>query len=226
VNKQERAYRTLRERILNGQYGPGYRLVIDTLADELGVSALPVREAIRRLEAEGLVVFRPNAGAQVAPADPGLFEEELSVLAVLEGYATALAAAEMGPDDVERLRQISTRMSECMNTLDALEFGRKNQEFHLAIYERCPNPYLVELLRETGRRLDAIRRTVFTQIPYRGWESIEEHERLVELIEAHAPFEEIEAAARTHKLGTVRSFRRWREEHELAPVGAETSEPS
>ena len=66
--------------------------MIDALAEEFSVSALPVREAIRRLEAEGLVIFRPNAGAQVAPADPGLFDEEMSVLAVIEGYATALAA--------------------------------------------------------------------------------------------------------------------------------------
>ncbi len=67
VTKQERVYRTIRERILSGDYRPGHRVVIDSLATELGVSALPVREAIRRLEAEGLVVFRPNAGAHVAP---------------------------------------------------------------------------------------------------------------------------------------------------------------
>jgi DNA-binding GntR family transcriptional regulator len=74
VTKQERVYRVIRERILRGTYGPGYRVVIDALAEEFAVSALPVREAIRRLEAEGLVIYRPNAGAQVAPADPGLFE--------------------------------------------------------------------------------------------------------------------------------------------------------
>src|SRR5689334_25268318 len=67
VTKQERVYRAIRERILSGAYGPGYRVVIDALATEFGVSALPVREAIRRLEAEGLVIFRPNAGAHVAP---------------------------------------------------------------------------------------------------------------------------------------------------------------
>ena len=82
ITKQERAYRTIRERILSGAYGPGYRVVIDTLAVELGVSAVPVREAIRRLEAEGLIVYRPNAGAQVAPAEPGLYDEELTVLAL------------------------------------------------------------------------------------------------------------------------------------------------
>ena len=92
LTKQERVYRAVRERILSGTYGPGFRVVIDALAEEFGVSALPVREAIWRLEAEGLVIYRPNAGAQVAPADPGAFDDEMSVLAVIEGYATALAA--------------------------------------------------------------------------------------------------------------------------------------
>src|SRR5215475_15995285 len=103
VTKQERVYEALRERILSGAYGPGYRVVIDALAEEFEVSALPVREAIRRLEAEGLVVYRANAGAQVAPAEPGVFEEEATVLALLEGYATALAAPRLGEAGLGRL---------------------------------------------------------------------------------------------------------------------------
>jgi DNA-binding GntR family transcriptional regulator len=220
ITKQERAYRTIRERILSGAYGPGYRVVIDTLAVELGVSAVPVREAIRRLEAEGLIVYRPNAGAQVAPAEPGLYDEELTVLAVLEGYATALAAGEMRREDIARLKEINKRMSAAMERIDALSFGRLNQEFHSAVYDRCPNPSLVELLRDVGRRLDAIRRTVFVQIPYRGSASIDEHRELIAMIEAGAPFADIEAAARRHKLNTVESFREWRREHEPAAAAA------
>ena len=64
-----------------------------------------------------------------------------------------------------------------------------------------------------GRRLDAIRRTVFVQIPYRGSQSVAEHRRLVDLIARGAPAGEIEAAARAHKLGTVESFRAWQAEH-------------
>src|SRR4051795_5687385 len=105
--KQERVYREIRERILTGAYGPGFRVVIDALAEEFGVSALPVREAIRRLEAEGLVIYRPNAGAQVAPVDPGAYDEEMTVLAVLEGYATALAAHELSAADMEQLTAIN-----------------------------------------------------------------------------------------------------------------------
>src|SRR3954447_6100510 len=94
--KQERVYQGGRGRILSGAYAPGYRVVIDALAEEFEISALPVREAIRRLEAEGLVIYRPNAGAQVAPADPSAFDDEMTVLALLEGYATALAAPRLG----------------------------------------------------------------------------------------------------------------------------------
>ena len=77
-NKHEQAYRVLRERIVNGVYVPGYRLVIDALALELGVSAVPIREAIRRLEAEGWVVYRPNTGAQVASIDVAQYEADIS----------------------------------------------------------------------------------------------------------------------------------------------------
>jgi DNA-binding GntR family transcriptional regulator len=219
--KQERVYGAVRERILSGQYGPGYRVVIDALAEEFAVSALPVREAIRRLEAEGLVIYRPNAGAQVAPADPGLFDEEMTVLAVLEGYATALAAPHLDRDDVARLTELTDNMAQAMERLDSLSFGRLNQEFHALIYERCPNAALVGILRDVARRLDAIRRTVFVQIPYRGSASVAEHRALIELISTGAPAGDIEAAARDHKLGTVTSFRQWRLEHEgtSPPVG-------
>ena len=214
VTKQERVYSAIRERILSGAYGPGYRVVIDALAAEFGVSALPVREAIRRLEAEGLVIFRPNAGAHVAPADPGLFDEEMTVLAVLEGYATALAATQLGKAEIRRLTEITESMVEAIERLDPLTFGRLNQEFHAVIYEHCPNAALVDLLRDVARRLDAIRRTVFVQIPYRGAESVAEHRKLIELIVAGAPFAKIEATARAHKLSTVESFRAWQREHQ------------
>jgi DNA-binding GntR family transcriptional regulator len=188
--------------------------VIDSLAEEFAVSALPVREAIRRLEAEGLVIYRPNAGAQVAPADPGLFDEEMAVLAVLEGYATAIAAPGLGEEEIARLTEITDKMVQAMERIDSLSFGRLNQEFHALIYEHCPNAALVGMLRDVARRLDAIRRTVFLQIPYRGSASVAEHRNLIDLIASRAPARKIEAAARDHKLQTVESFRQWRQEHE------------
>jgi DNA-binding GntR family transcriptional regulator len=219
--KQERVYQEVRERILGGTYVPGFRIVIDALAEEFGVSALPVREAIRRLEAEGLVVFRPNVGAQVAPAEPGVFDEEMSVLAVLEGFATAQAAPLMGEDELRDLTEITDQMVDAMESLDTLRFGRLNHRFHAVIIERCPNTALVELVHGVTRRLDAIRRTVFVQIPYRGAASVAEHRELVRLLSERAAPEEIEAAARRHKMHTVESFRAWRaaQDADAMPLG-------
>jgi DNA-binding GntR family transcriptional regulator len=213
LTKQERVYRALRERILTGEYGPGYRVVIDALAEEFKVSALPVREAIWRLEAEGLVIYRANAGARVAPADPGVFEDEMTILALLEGLATALAAPHLDSEGIARLGAINDSMVTAMEHLDSLGFGRLNREFHALIYDVCPNKALVEILRDVERKLDAIRRTVFVQIPYRGAASVAEHRSLIELISAHAPAAEIEATARAHKLHTIESFRAWQAEH-------------
>jgi DNA-binding GntR family transcriptional regulator len=217
VTKQERVYKAIRERILSGAYGPGYRVVIDALAEEFEVSGLPVREAIRRLEAEGLVIYRPNAGAQVAPADPGLFDEEMSVLAVLEGYGTALAAPCLGEAQIARLTEINDEMAAAMARMDSLSFGRLNQEFHGLIYEYCPNAALVGILRDVARRLDAIRRTVFVQIPYRGAASVAEHKELIVLLSTGAPAAKIEKAAREHTLSTVASFRALQERAKASP---------
>ena len=131
----------------------------------------------------------------------------MTVLAVLEGYGTALAAPCMGEAEVARLTEINDEMAAAMAELDSLRFGRLNQEFHGLIYEYCPNAALVGMLRDVARRLDAIRRTVFVQIPYRGATSVAEHKELIELIASGAPAAKIEKAAREHKLSTVRTFR-------------------
>jgi hypothetical protein len=70
------------------------------------------------------------------------------------------------------------------------------------------------MMRDVARRLDAIRRTVFIQIPYRGSASLSEHRELISLIASGAPAGKVEAAAREHKLNTVRSFQAWRSENE------------
>ena len=116
------------------------------------------------------------------------------MLAVLEGYATALAAPALGEEGIQRLRKINDEMVAAIERLDPLSFGRLNQEFHAVIYEHCPNAALVDLLRDVARRLDAIRRTVFIQIPYRGTDSVAEHRGLIELLE-RSPHVGLPAAA-------------------------------
>jgi DNA-binding GntR family transcriptional regulator len=209
ISKQEFAYQVIRDRILQGIYVPGFRLVIDSLAREFGTSIIPVREAIRRLEAEGLVEYQRNAGARVAPIDPRAFAEILSVLALLEGYATALAAPRLERSDIDRLRELNGHMREAIQGGAPLRFSELNREFHFTIYARCPNAYLVENIRQAWARLDSVRRTVFLYIPTRGLQSTAEHEEIVQAIEMGAPAERLMELARQHKLATVQAFQEW-----------------
>lgn len=205
-SKQERTYAVLRERILDGTYGPGYRLVIDAIARELEVSPMPVREAIRRLEAEGWVIYRANQGAQVAPLDEGSWKEVMTTLALLEGFATAEAAPFVRASDLKKLRSTNRKMRSAIEKLDLMQVSHFNHEFHALIYERCPNSYLRRELRGTMELLNTLRSTVFVYIPTRGNQSAAEHEQILEMIESGADPAKIERHARRHKLATVKAY--------------------
>ena len=158
ITKQERVYGVLRERIQTGTYGPGHRIVVDQLAAELGVSALPVREAVRRIQAEGLVVFRRSSGACVAPADPELIDSIIELLAVVEGYATALTAPYLGGTEVVGLRALTDAMEEAIARRDNGDLARLDCEFHALLEDHCPNSSLVGLLRDLTCRLNVLGR--------------------------------------------------------------------
>ena len=208
MNKQERTYTVLRDRIHSGAFGPKARLNIDALARELGVSAIPVREALRRLEAEGWVKFQPNVGAIVAPVDTTTWEQEMTAVAILEGAATADAAGHLRPADLSRIRRIAAEMAELAagGAPDPVRFSRLNRRLHAAITVRCANGYLLELLDQTNTRLDRIRETMFSYLPERSAEAVGEHTRLIALLESGTPGE-IEQYARWHKLQTVAAYR-------------------
>ena len=196
ITKQERVYGILRERIRTGMYGPGHRIVIDQLAAECGVSALPVREAVRRVQAEGLVVFRRNSGACVAPADPQLVESMIDLLAVIEGYATAIAAPHLGAAGVACLRALTNAMEEAIGRRDSGDLARLDCEFHAVLEDHCPNSSLVALLHDLTCRLNVVGRA--TPFGHSGRESqtIAGYRALVDLLDASDSPSGIEQAAR------------------------------
>jgi DNA-binding GntR family transcriptional regulator len=206
VNKQERTYTVLRDRIHSGAFAPQARLNIDGLARELGVSAIPVREALRRLEAEGWVKFQPNVGAIVAPVDATAWEQQMVAAAVLEGAATADAAAHLTPADLAKIRQLAAEMERVAAEGDAARFSRLNRRLHATITDRCANTYLLELIEQTNQRLDRIRDTMFSYLPARSTAAVGEHAHLVELLSG-GDLAEIERYARWHKLQTVEAYR-------------------
>lgn len=203
VPKSEHAYRLIRERIESGQYVPGYRLVLSPIATELGMSVVPVREAIRRLEAEGFVTFEANVGAQVSLIKETEYLHTMQTLALVEGSATALAAPTVSADQIARARRINAQMRETLTRFDPQAFTDLNLELHSVLFESCPNPHILDLVHRGWNRMKVLRNSSFSFVPDRAAASVDEHERLLDLIEDGASPLEIELAARNHRLATL-----------------------
>lgn len=204
-SKTELAYRVMRARIDSGEYTPGYRLVIAPIAHELGISAVPIREAIRRLEAEGLITFERNVGAQVALVKETEYLHTMQTLALVEGYATALAAPEVSQDQLRRARALNDTMRQTLEDFEPQRFTQLNLDFHSVLFESCPNPHVLELVHRGWSRMGVLRNSSFTFVPGRARESVDEHERLLDLIEQGAAVSIVEETAREHRLATLRA---------------------
>lgn len=205
-SKAEVAYDSIRSKIIDGTYGPGYRLVLDRLAGEIGVSAVPVREALRRLEAEGYVDFKRNLGATVCSIDATAYAETMETLAVIESFATALAAPKLTARDIKAARKINDMMASSLERLDPVSFSRRNHELHELLYRPCPNHYLLGLVEREWARLKGIRHSSFAFVPDRAQQAVAEHTKLLDLIEAGSSATKIEDYARAHRMRTARRF--------------------
>jgi DNA-binding GntR family transcriptional regulator len=206
LSKSARAYDHIAARIADGRYSPGYRLVLDPIAQELGTSVVPVREAIRRLEAEGLVTFEHNVGAQVALVHEEEYVVTMQTLSIVEGAATALAAPFVTAEDIARARAINAEMIAMLDRFDPLRFTQLNLDFHAVLFERCPNPHIVDLVHRGWARLKLLRESTFSFVPGRAQGSVEEHEQLLRLIEQHADPLELELTARRHRTTTMDAY--------------------
>lgn len=205
-SKSQQAYDAVKARIVEGTYTPGYRLVLGSIAKDLGFSVVPVREAIRRLEAEGLVKFERNVGATVAGIDPTEYLYTMQTLSIVEGAATALSAPLVDAAAIARARAVNEDMRECLQHFDPVRFTRLNQDFHSILFERCPNPHILDLVHRGWNRLAALRSSTFRFVPGRARESVEEHEGLLQLIESGADADSIEKAARLHRSATLDAY--------------------
>ena len=202
-SKSQRAYRVLRERIDDGTYVPGFRLVLAAIASELDMSVVPVREAIRRLEAEGLVTFERNVGAQVALIQETEYLYTMQTLALVEGSATALAAPAISAEQISRARAINETMRQTLADFEPHRFTELNLEFHSVLFESCPNPHILDLVHRGWNRMRVLRDSSFSFVPGRAHESVAEHEQILALIEARAPAIEVELCARAHRTATL-----------------------
>ncbi|MEE2568834.1 GntR family transcriptional regulator [Pseudarthrobacter sp. J64] len=205
-SKSEQAYQAVKARIVEGTYTPGYRLVLGAIAKDLGFSVVPVREAIRRLEAEGLVKFERNVGATVAGIDPTEYLYTMQTLSIVEGAATALSAPLIDAVAIARARAVNEEMRECLEHFNPVRFTQLNQDFHSILFEHCPNPHILDLVHRGWNRLASLRSSTFRFVPGRAHDSVDEHEALLKLIESGADADAVEKAARLHRSATLDAY--------------------
>ncbi|GAA1917741.1 GntR family transcriptional regulator [Microbacterium aoyamense] len=205
-SKSTQAYEWIRARISSHEFGPGHRLVLGPIADALLMSPVPVREAIRRLEAEGLVTFEHNVGARVAHIDEGEYAHTMQTLGLVEGLATALSAPHLTEKELAHAEGLNTHMRGILEDFDPLAFTVVNQQFHSVLYLPCPNPHILELVARGWSRLSGLRGSTFAFVPGRAAQSVEEHTELLALIRGSADPLELELAARHHRWRTMNAY--------------------
>lgn len=142
----------IRGRILDGSLKPGERLVEDRLSAELGVSRVPVREALRGLSVEGLVTLPPRRGATVVEITPETVAELVEVRALLEGLNAKLAAQRHDPEIVGQLEDTLARGDRAAKAGTAEELARLNAEFHERLAVASRNSVLSEVMRGLRER--------------------------------------------------------------------------
>ena len=206
LSKSQQAFHWIKGKIAAGDFTPGYRLVLGSIAKELDMSVVPVREAIRQLEAEGLVTFERNVGARVSMVDDTAYRYSMQALCLLEGTATAMSARRLTSDDLRQARAINDLMIESLASFDPATFTRLNHEFHATLYGKCVNPRVLELVEAEWTRLAHLRESTFSFVPGRAQESVREHESIVVLIENGAPLGEIEKVTRRHRSATLDAY--------------------
>ena len=203
LTKSEFAYQELRRRIIDAKLAPGTRLLLRPLADELGLSVMPVRDALRMLEADGLVTLESHRGATVTQIKR---EDVLQIIGIrmwLEILAVREATPLHTPQSLKRVEKLLADGEQAMKARDGRAYTRANRALHEAIEAPAPEP-IRELIRDLWERLWQTRRTtaLFETLPKRIPGAQREHRAIVKAIQK-GDAEAAGAAMERHRESTL-----------------------
>jgi len=185
----------MRDAILKGVLQPGERLMEIQLAEEMGVSRTPVREAIRKLELENFVVMIPRKGAYVAGVSSKDVADVFEIRSALEGLAAGLAAERITDEELEEMEQaLFYRASE--GEMDLEQIVKSDTDFHALVYKASRNQRLIQILANLREQIQRFRSTSLA-VPGRNKVALEEHRMIVEALRNHNS-EEAQALAIAH----------------------------
>ena len=186
----------IREAIINGVFAPGKRLMEIQMADEMGVSRTPVREAIRKLEMEGFVVMIPRRGTYVSNMSIRDINDVYEIRISLDTLAAGLAAERISDEELEELQRLLVKVGNAIEENDMAKVVEADIEFHDVLYKASRNERLRNIINNLREQITVIR-GVSMRYPGRLKDTQEEHRRLVESIAARN-VEKSQEAARIH----------------------------
>ncbi len=171
----EVVFENLRDAILTGKLAPGERLMEIQLAETLGVSRTPVREAMKRLEQEDFIEVVPRKGAYVKMLDSKDILDVLELRYLLEGFAAKCAAENMTDSDIEAMQKLLDEFEEAVANNDTMALIETDYKFHDRIYSANKNTKLKELIRNLQEQFYRFRTIYFTE--YNNYNEITEGHR-------------------------------------------------
>lgn len=161
-SKKEFVYETLREMILSSELVPETRLIIDDLSAELGVSPIPVREALQQLQSEGFVDIEPYVGARVAQMHKESIEEIFALLEATERISGRAACTQMTEEDFADIEALLVRMDASIGDLEL--WSEQNVELHQLICERAKTPLVGNLMNQIVDHWNRLRRLYLEEV--------------------------------------------------------------
>ena len=180
---RDEVFNTLRERILKGVYKPGERLMEIHLADQLGVSRTPIREAIRMLELEGLVKMVPRKGAQVAKISKEDLQDVLEVRKALDTLSVKLACERITEDEIKLLNNAEREFEKALASKDVREIAEADVAFHDVIHAATKNGRLKSMISNLAERIYRYRFEYIKQQSDGGKTLMLEHREIMRCIE-------------------------------------------
>lgn len=177
----QEAVRAVREDIIRGVFAPGERLTEDALATRYGVSRVPVREALRVLEAEGFVEAKPYVGVFVRELSEAEAEDLLELRSVVEPMCAARAARNRTPEQLGRLKELLNLGWDAVQDGRLTEVPRLNSRFHEVIAEASGSEVLGQMIRQLSQKIAWV---YAVELPRRAEDSWREHEEILEALAA------------------------------------------
>jgi DNA-binding GntR family transcriptional regulator len=182
---RELVLEAIREAIINGTLKPRERLMEIQMAEELGVSRTPIREALRKLELEGFIVMVPRKGAYVADVSLKDVADVFEIRAALEALAAGLAAERITDEEMEEMERLLVEKGEAINNCDMERLVEVDTKFHEAIYQASRNQRLFTIINNLREQIQRFRATSLS-FPGRMKQSLEEHRKIVEAIQSRS----------------------------------------